>query len=237
MKYKFIDKALWFPREKILVISDLHIGHEEAMNRAGIFLPRVQFKQIMQDLRKIFEIVGSVEEIIVLGDLKHEFGKISDQEWSETLKVLDFLLEKSKKVVLIKGNHDTVLGRIAEKKGIEIKNYYIRGEKVFAHGHKLFPEMMDRKIRTFILGHRHPAVIISDKYKKERYKCFLVGKWRGKNVVILPSFFPLIEGTDIVNTEENNLLFIPESKLKSFEVYVIGEKVYDFGKLRKLETQ
>lgn len=236
--YEFIGKSLWFPMEKTLVIADLHIGHEEAMNKAGIFFPRMQFKEIVSDLEKIFKKTGKIKEIIVNGDLKHEFGTISEQEWQETRKIIDLLKRNSEKVVLVKGNHDNILEPIAKRSEIYIKDFYIKKinniNVCFMHGDKLFPECLGNGIKILVLGHRHPAVVISDNYKKERYKCFLVGKWRGKTVIILPSFFPLVEGSDIVNTKENNLPFIPESELKNFGVYAIGDEVYNMGKLKKI---
>mgnify|MGYP001574584138 CR=1 FL=1 len=77
----------------------------------------------------------------------------------------------------------------------------------------------------------HPAISIAKNVKKEIYKCFLVGKYKDKEIVILPSFFPLIEGAD-VNIEDTNLAF--KLNLRGFEVYVVGDKVYDFGKLSKV---
>ena len=87
-EFRLIDKSLYFPEEKILVLGDLHIGYEEYLNEQGVFLPRLQFKEIMKDLEKVFKITGRVNEIIVLGDLKHEFGSISCQEWKEVREVL-----------------------------------------------------------------------------------------------------------------------------------------------------
>jgi len=241
MKYKFINKSLLFEREaedqktkeKILAIADLHMGHEEAMNKAGIFLPRIQFSEIMKDLEKIFSEIGIVDEIVICGDLKHEFSVISNQEWKETIDVLNYLEKKCRKIILVKGNHDKILGPIAEKNKINVVDFYIKDDICFIHGDRIFPEIFGKKIKTIVLGHRHPAVVIQDKYKKEKFKCFLVGKWKGKKVIILPSFFPLIEGTDLVE-EGNNLLFIEEKKLRNFEVYAIGDKVYDFGKLKDI---
>lgn len=234
VKYEFIDKALWFPEQKILVISDLHIGFEDWLNASGIFLPRFQFKQIFEDLKKIFSTAGKVQEVIINGDLKHEFGLISDQEWYETQEILDFLKEKSKKVVLVKGNHDSILEPIARRKEIEIRDFYVKNDVCFMHGGRLFSEALEKKIKILVLGHRHPAIVLSDRYKQERYKCFLAGKWKGKNVVVLPSFFPLVEGSDVLNIEENNKMFIPESKLRGFEVFAVGDKVYRFGKVKKI---
>jgi uncharacterized protein len=231
--FEFIGKALFFPEEKIMVISDLHIGYEESLSEQGIFVPRRQYEEIMKDIKQVFEKIGKVREIIITGDLKHEFGTISSQEWRETREILDFLKTKSEKIVLIKGNHDTILEPIARRGELEIKESYTEGEICFIHGNKMISECLDKRVKMIVMGHRHPAFILSDKYKKERYKCFLVGKWKDKEVIIMPSFFPFIEGTDIVNIEDNSL-FIPEKDLKNFEVYAIGDKIYKFGKLKEI---
>ncbi len=124
MKYEFVWKALYFPEEKIVAISDLHIGYEESLSSQGIFVPRRQFEETMKDLKEIFEKIGKVKEVVIVGDLKHEFGKISSQEWRETRQVLDFLREKAGRVVLIKGNHDKTLGTIDQREDIEIIEKY-----------------------------------------------------------------------------------------------------------------
>lgn len=237
-KYKLIGKSIFFPEEKTLAIADLHIGHEEAMNKAGIMIPRIQFSETIADLKKIFSSLSReaedpyiIKEIVICGDLKHEFSTISEQEWKETYKLIEFLKQHCEKIILVRGNHDKILGRLSEK--IEIKDFYVSRDIGFIHGDKIFPEILDRKIKIIVMGHRHPAVVISDKYKREKYKCFLVGKFKGKEIIVLPSFFPLIEGSDLI--EENNLLFIPESKLRNFEVFVVSgseNDVLDFGKMK-----
>jgi len=251
MKLTFLNKCLLLEIDgkKILALADLHIGHEEALNKAGIFVPRTQFKETLSDLQEIFKKIGMVDKIIVLGDLKHEFGEISKQEWQETGKILDFFKSKIKKsgkngksgeVILIKGNHDTILEPIAKRKELKILDYYLldvednKNKICFLHGNKLFPECLDKKIKFLILGHRHPAIVLSDKYKKEKYKCFLVGKWKNKQLIILPSFFGLIEGTDMISLN-NRCLFISEKDLRNFQVKIVeSEKVYDFGKLKDI---
>jgi len=234
MKYKFVGKSLFFPKEKKLVIADLHLGYEEALNEAGIFLPRRMLREIVEEMNQIFKKVGKINKVIILGDLKHEFGKISRQEWKESLEFIDFLLEKSEKILLIKGNHDTILEPIVRKKEVEIKDFYVENEKAFFHGHKLFHECLEKKIKLLIVGHKHPAITIKEGVKAEIYKCFLEGKWKGKKVVILPSFFPLVEGSDIFMFEDTNLAFKP--RFSEFEVYVpvSVEKVYNFGKVKKV---
>jgi len=232
-KFQFIGKSLYFPERKMLVLADLHIGYEEYLTERGVFLPRMQFKEMMKELEEIFNKVGDkkIDKLVVVGDLKHEFGTISSQEWRETKEVLDFFKSKAKKVILIKGNHDNILEPIASRKELKIKEFYIKDEICFLHGNKMFNECLGKKIKMLVIGHRHPAVMLADKYKREKYKCFLVGKWKNKEVIILPSFFPFIEGSDIVE-DGCNKLFVDEKSLKGFDVWVVGDKVYRFGKLR-----
>src|SRR3989344_2635637 len=84
-----------------LIISDVHIGFEEALNKQGMLVPRDHFPQLIKRMEGIFarlqgrptnrKKAKKLRQIIVNGDLKHEFGTISEQEWRHTLKFLDFL--------------------------------------------------------------------------------------------------------------------------------------------------
>src|SRR3989338_5351045 len=124
-----------------LIISDVHIGFEEALNKQGMMVPRDHFPQLIRRMESIFarlqrlpttgktkKTKGSkqqkLRQIIINGDLKHEFGTISEQEWRHTLRFLDFLGKHCGKIVLIKGNHDTILGPIAKKRDIEVHDSF-----------------------------------------------------------------------------------------------------------------
>lgn len=197
-----------------------------------------------------------VKEIIILGDLKHEFSQASSQEWREVLNLLEYLKNKAEKITIIKGNHDNYLINVMKnKENVKLVDYYIKNvgkEKIcFLHGHKLFSECLDRGVKLIIMGHMHPAISIRKHAKEEKYKCFLVGKYKDtencefsvsqtskqnkqevcdKEIIILPSFFPLVEGAD-VNIEDTNLAI--RLNLSGFEVYIpAGNKVLKFGKVK-----
>src|SRR3989344_5495040 len=119
---EIIDLALYL--DSTLVISDVHIGYEEALNKQGVLVPRMQFEDIVKRMEAIFSKAKGIKTIIVNGDLKHEFGTISEQEWRNTLKFIDLLLKHAEKVVLIKGNHDSILGPIAKKRKVEVLSHY-----------------------------------------------------------------------------------------------------------------
>jgi len=73
---KIIDLCLLI--DKTLIISDIHIGYEEELNKKGILIPRLSFIEIGKRLEKIMkEVKGKIDTIIINGDIKHEFGTIS----------------------------------------------------------------------------------------------------------------------------------------------------------------
>lgn len=238
-KIRFLDNCLLI-NNKILVLGDFHIGYEEYLFEKLIPI-RIQSGEILKKLDKIFSLLKKegikIKELVILGDLKHEFGEISYSEWRETLQLLDYLLKKTKKIILIKGNHDNILGPIAQKREVKLKDYFISGEICFMHGNKMLKECKDSKI--LILGHLHPSITLYDDYKKEKFKCFLKGKWGGKKVIIVPSFVPLIFGYDLNNITKNkkDFFIINNKNLGKFEVIVYDDKEdkkYNFGKLKGL---
>jgi len=89
---EIIDLGLYLVKENIIIFSDFHLGYEEAMARSGVLLPRYQFKDTEERLKKIFEKIGiKLKAIIITGDLKHEFGTINRQEWRDVNSILNLL--------------------------------------------------------------------------------------------------------------------------------------------------
>ncbi|MFC1753430.1 metallophosphoesterase [Thermoproteota archaeon] len=218
--------------DKTLIMGDLHIGFEEALNKQGVMVPRFQFKDLVKRLENILK-QAKPEMIVVNGDIKHEFGKISDQEWRETLKVIDLLTKNSRKLILIKGNHDTILGPIAKKRDIEVvESYEInKGKILIVHGHKEIK--MPKNTRTIIIGHDHPAVSIREGPRSERFKCFLKGVYKKKELIVMPSMNLVTEGVDVL--KEKLLSPFLQGNIDDFEVFVVSDRVYDFGKMKNIK--
>jgi len=218
---------------KILVVSDIHIGYEEALAKQGMLVPKFQLKEVLKNLNEAIK-EKKFDLIIINGDLKHEFGRISEQEWRDTLKIIDFLALKCKKLLLIKGNHDTILGPIADKRNIELRDYYFdeTTKTYIVHGHKIPKDSDFKKARTIIIGHEHPAVSLHEGAKSELYKCFLVGKYKTKKIVVMPSFNFVTEGTDILR---ERILSPFLKNIKEFFVFAVADKIYDFGSIKRLK--
>ncbi|MEM3091361.1 MAG: metallophosphoesterase [Candidatus Pacearchaeota archaeon] len=235
--YEFIDKTIFFPHYGILVVGDLHIGYEQELIESGISLPERQILDTISDFKKIIKEIENkrwkLKKIVFIGDIKHFFG-YEQKENTNFSKILDFLKTKvsEKNIVLIKGNHDLA------GFGLDLKNYYIYRNIAFVHGHKVYPEIFKKNINFIILGHLHPSVMLEDKngVKKEIYKCFLEGKYKGKILIVLPSFLDFTEGTLINEYGEyylESFSIIPKRYIINFNVYVVGEnEVYQFGKVK-----
>jgi len=239
--YIFLNKTLFFPEKGILVIGDLHLGYEYQLQQSGVLIPEYQIKEIIEELKMIFSEIKQkkfrLKKIVFIGDIKHSFS----YEWKEKNyfnEVISFLKShvKEKDIILIKGNHDTIDYSFSDR----LQDYYIEDDLAFCHGHEPFKEIFEEKIKTIVMGHLHPSVILSDSQgiKREKYKCFLTGKFKGKEIIVMPSFLSTIEGTTINSLEyeyEDFFSIIPKSSLMDFKCYVVGEKeVYDFGKIREL---
>ena len=231
---QIIELSLFFKKQKILAIAVLHLGIEESYSKQGTFIPRANFQLISKNLEKIFETTGKISKIIILGDLKDTYGSATEQEWNEIIPLLRMIAKKCKEIILLKGNHDIDLGRIAAWENLKIENFYfLEKEKIiFLHGDssKFLKPLWDAK--TIIIGHEHPAISLREGVKSEKFKCFLKGKFEKKTLIVLPSMNQLNEGSNVLN-EKMSSPFL-QGNLKDFEAWIIGDKTYYFGRIKDL---
>lgn len=209
--FEIVDRCLYYKKLKTLVVGDLHLGYEAGLFERGVSIPRTQFNETIDIFERIFAKIGIVNKIILLGDVKHVFGKIMRQERDDFLLLVTFFrkfLSRGGKIIITAGNHDKILEPIIRNyKNIRLVDKYILGDILFIHGDdhsikKSYTDIKNREIRLVVLGHFHPAYLLKDKglTKEQKYKCFLYGysSEYGKRVIFIPSFFPLIEGSDII---------------------------------------
>jgi len=215
------DLGLYLRKEKTLIISDLHIGFEESLNMQGILVPRIYFKDFMLRLRKMLD---DVETVVINGDFKHQFGSISRTEWKGSSELFDLL--QGKKIVIIQGNHDPILRVLL--KNVKIYPFYRIGEILIAHG----DEIMKEKARVIIIGHEHVAVGLKEGNRIERFKCFLKGKYKESVLIAMPSCNLATEGTDVLR--QDRLSPYLQQRLDTFDVFIVSDTVYAFGKVKEL---
>lgn len=193
---RIVDLALM--ANDYLVISDLHLGYEEALNYQGVMVPKFQYPLLTNRLEEVL-FQQKAEGIIINGDFKHEFGKISRQEWSETLDFVDFLRNHFQGIILIQGNHDPLTPIIARKTGLEMHKHYSTGDFLVMHGDQVPGNWDEIDEKTIIIGHEHPTLGLRSGERVEKMKCYLKGQFQGKNLVLMPSFNFVSEGSDILH--------------------------------------
>jgi len=60
----------------------------------------------------------------------------------------------------------------------------------------------------------------------------LYGSWKNKKLIVMPSFLTATVGYDLRN-EKTHSPFLKQG-LDYFDVYIVGDKVYKFGKLKNI---
>ncbi|RJQ15837.1 metallophosphoesterase [Candidatus Woesearchaeota archaeon] len=221
-----IDLAITI--DDMLIIGDLHMGYEDYVAQTGVLLPKFHYKELQEKIEAILK-KTKPKLIVINGDVKHEFGSISNEEWRNILKLIDYL-SKTAKVVFIKGNHDAILMPIIRKRKLAMVDYYIHKQVYITHGHKIPKDKEFQKAKTIIIGHEHPAISLNDGVRTEKFKCFLVGKFHRKNLIVMPSMNLVTEGTDIL---KEKLLSPFLKNVDNFQVFIVGDKVYKFGKVKE----
>lgn len=222
----FEKNALYIRKLNLVAIADLHIGYEQALEKTGYHLPKSQYSKIKERLLKLIE-KYEPEVLLINGDVKHEFGYSPSQEWDETLDLLDSL-KKKVKILVIRGNHDNYLIPILKKRGIRFSSHALIKGYFFEHGHQEY--RIPKTARTIVIAHEHPAISISHEFGRYKFKCFLKGKYKNKNLIVLPSFSPIMPGTECNVVDKNEFLspILREASLEDFEVIIPEDKLYRF---------
>jgi len=237
---RIIDLALQV--DENLIIADLHLGYENALINEGILIPKFQYGKITNRLKKIFQVANSyhpVKRIIINGDLKHEFGRSSRQGYEETLRFINFLKNYASEIVLIRGNHDNFVRTIAKNLNVKFCENFAVKKFFILHGDKIPDNFEDiaKNADTIVIAHEHPCVGLRTSERTEKMKCFLKGNFGGKNLIVIPAFNFITEGTDVL---QGNLLspFLnahSKDNIENFEVIGVENfEVFYFGTVRDL---
>ncbi|WP_191118429.1 metallophosphoesterase [Infirmifilum uzonense] len=236
---ELVGLGLYISDEDTLLIADLHIGYEEALSEDGIFIPPVQTAEMRALISRMVRETGA-SKLVLLGDIKHEFGDVTRQEWRETNELLSFLTEELRlSVSVVRGNHDNYLIPILKKMNISLYDPHATvGSSLLIHGHKPLPvEGFAESVKLIVMGHEHPAIVLRDELgAKVKLKVFLDGEYMGKRVIVLPALSPLMPGTE-VNVERKLLSpLLREARVDDFRVYAVDIEagIYDFGLIKHL---
>jgi putative SbcD/Mre11-related phosphoesterase len=188
----------------MIVLSDLHLGLEGSMTSEGSYVPKFQLDDVLEDINQVREDTGA-SRILVNGDLKNEFNKSYYSEKQEIKKFLRRLQKEFDDVIVIEGNHDNFIEKTVEDQGLEFREKFLENGILFTHGHE---EIGKEDFDTVVIGHEHPALSLEDEIGVvEKVDCALYGETEGeKNIVVLPAFSSISNGTKINEVPQNELL-------------------------------
>lgn len=240
---EFVSEGLYLPEAQVLAVADVHLGLEETLHEEGAFVPRGHLRAILERLERIVSVVlrrGKLERVIVNGDLRHRFGPWTRRSWREAQELLDHLQGIASEIVLIEGNHDEgSLSSLGEgRAGVRVCRGYELNGLWFVHGDQApGPEGIPEDVEAVIIGHEHPAVGLRDPVtgRVETFKCFLVGEYQGRALVVQPALNPWTTGSDLLREEPLSPL-LAEGVWEGCRVYPVGDdgQVLSFGPLRQI---
>src|SRR4051812_34857337 len=138
--------ALFHRTEHWLAVADLHFGYELSQRAAGALVPLWGMATISE---RLTELVDEYEprRLVILGDLVHD--KTAARAAADLLRGFAERCE----VVAVAGNHDRQLrGQVEMLDSFQTDRFH------FHHGHCA----TDAPGRIQIIGHHHPAAVITD---------------------------------------------------------------------------
>lgn len=187
------ERALYLPKEKLLAISDLHLGKAAHFRKSGLAIPNTVSQN---DLKRLAELLQKhqPEKLLINGDMFHSDYNTEIEEFAKWKSEFE-----SVKFILVKGNHDRQKEEIYNNLAIEVyePNYHSLSF-CFVHdaakcNSDLYP----------IGGHIHPGISIFNKAKQRlKFPCF----YFGENYGILPAFSGFT-GLQLVKPKEDDLVF------------------------------
>jgi putative SbcD/Mre11-related phosphoesterase len=229
---KFLTEPALLIDNKVLVITDLHIGLEYEIYKSGITVPS-QVGKLEERIDRLIKTTRA-KHLVILGDVKHQVPAISWQEYKEIPHFFDHFKIK---ISVIKGNHDGNIERLApadvdvyEPTGFKL------GKFLLTHG-QAWPDKKDLDAEYLVMGHVHPAVEFWTGNFRSIEPCWLKCRIDQKKIlkkykveskieqgIVMPSFNHLIGGMAF-NSKDfkplGPLLTNQVLKWKKSEVYLL----------------
>ncbi|MBS1512717.1 MAG: ligase-associated DNA damage response endonuclease PdeM [Bacteroidetes bacterium] len=174
------NRTVFWEQEKLLILSDLHLGKTGHFRKSGIAVPAAIMKEDMQRFIAAIQFFKP-QEVVIVGDLFHSVENKEHElflKWRNDLKYVPMRL--------VKGNHDIVPDKWYKKAGIIIEEkQWTHHQFHFVHQPEHIPENIDDADAYYFSGHLHPAISIKGLGKQSlRFPCFyFTGQY-----CVLPAF-------------------------------------------------
>ncbi len=187
------EKAIYWDEEKLLIVTDIHMGKSGHFRKFGIAAPSAINKKNLNRLSALI-LQFEPKELLILGDLFHsEINKdwLEFENWRKSFPDLEF--------TLVTGNHDILHHSFYDAGQIQTAHSLKRGAFTFKHHHVKGPE----SDTVVVSGHIHPAVKVKARGRQSiKVPCFLIKN----NHVLLPAFGEFT-GTHIIKPDETDRIY------------------------------
>jgi len=226
----------------VLVIADIHLGVESALDCAGWHLKSSSESR----LQRLLTCIDATDPdlLVILGDLKHSVPRITWQEHTELPKFLNAIRRKVG-IQLLPGNHDAGIERYLEPEEIRNKNGVVIDGTGYLHGHTYpSPELAGHLI---LAGHHHPVIHLYDEVgcSLRGNPAYLISEVDEKllrmeqadtptRLLFMPAFYEYAGGIDIRTIPESRLSPLSRSiRIETAEVFLQdGTYIDTLGSLR-----
>ena len=189
------DKAVYWARERMLIVADIHFGKAASFRALGIPVPRGTTTENLDKLDALMAL-HQVERILFLGDFLHARAAHA----SATLAAMLAWRARHPQLglLLVRGNHDKHAGdpALALRMTIVDEPYNVAPFSFCHHPDIAAPGYI-------MAGHVHPAYVLSSRVDSLRLPCFLAGEAR----MILPSFGSFTGG-HVIKPEHGERVFV-----------------------------
>jgi putative SbcD/Mre11-related phosphoesterase len=198
------EPALLLTEKKLLVAADLHIGIESELQQNGLHVPSQT--NVMEQRLITLLTTYHIQDIILLGDIKHMIPSISIQERTDVKRFLR-AIQSYATLHVLPGNHDGNIDRLlGPDTQLHPSDGFVFEGIGFTHGHRwATAEVM--QCEQVVIGHSHPTVMLVDRLGYRTFEqCWmrcpprfekLKEKYptsRTTQVLIMPAFNPLCGG-------------------------------------------
>ena len=175
--------VLYWPAKNLLIVSDLHFGKGQSLNRYGNFIPTFDTTATLQNLGQVITDYAP-NHVLALGDSFHD--RLSGESMSASdAKQLIRLCESTDHWTWILGNHDEQINRLWPGE------YCVSLELEGIH----FCHEPEADLTHQIVGHFHPKHTARLKDVKATGRCFV----KSNSTLIMPSFGSYTGGLSVEN--------------------------------------
>jgi putative SbcD/Mre11-related phosphoesterase len=233
-------------KHRTLIVADFHMGIEAELRELGINIPS-QTEKLADHLFQLCK-EHEVDNVIIVGDVKHNVPLTSRQEYFEIPKIFENLKDNVSEVHITMGNHDGNLKNVLPKwVNVHGTKGFVFKKIGFFHGHS-WPDKEVMKAKQVVMAHEHPTIqFVETLGERDSRQCWVKAQFiqdslqdrypeSNPELVIVPTFNPLCGGIAL-NTEDKLLGPIMKNDLVDMdnsEIYLLNGTF--LGKLKDLRV-